>query len=152
MCLLARTSRALITVALAYSLYGRASHADDGSFVANILNSNDNAVLKQSIQHFVDNNTFPDDEQFITRLAPVTLWARIAWAQKKSRNPSSTNGNAPMITRICIWSEAGHFRRWALRIRRSPCLRWHCGPQSTSSRTSLRCKRDGISSALMALR
>ena len=44
------------------------------------------------------------------------------------------SGSAPMITRTYIWSEAEHFRRWALPIRRSRCLRWHCGPQSTSSK------------------
>jgi hypothetical protein len=71
MCLLARPSRALITVALASSVFGGATRADDSQFVASILNSNDNAVLKQSIQHFVDNNTFPDDETFITRLTTI---------------------------------------------------------------------------------
>jgi hypothetical protein len=48
-----------------------------------------------------------------------TEYARVSAARPE------TGGDAPTITRTCIWSEAEHFRRWAPRIRPSRCRRRH---------------------------
>jgi hypothetical protein len=71
MCCSGRTSGVLAVVGLVLGLCCPSARADDNPYLANVLNSNDNDILRESIQHFVDNNDFPDDDAFINRLTAI---------------------------------------------------------------------------------